>query len=335
MLLLPLVAVILICEYKGDRWEQIARKALYSLRGDSIPAYSAEHTDVSGVPYVDYYPLNGITAGKQYNATIVCNYALNYLAMNQKDSFFNCVHWLEKNLTHRAGAAFYDFNWQQPWYDSVGVPFTSGMTSGLAISVFTSAYQLTHQPRYLENIRSLCRGFYLNISKGGFTIDVNNGWWYEEIADTAMHTPMILDGHIYALLGVYRYWEISHDDTARMIFDKGVAALQQYLPAYDAGDGWAYYDKYHKKADKKYQHILMNQMKQLGEITGIPLFITYEQKWRKPFAPLYVIRTIKEGNVSAIAMMVFLFVLFGMMAVLMDQLIWRVLKNKGSRKEPL
>lgn len=323
-LLISVTAGGAVCEFYGDEWEQQLRSDLYNLINKKVPAFSEEFIDSSGVPYVMYYPLNGVYPGKQYNATIVCNYANNYYnKLNEGDPafrkpFLSCLAWLKDNISYKKNAALYMFNWQQPWYDSVGVQFTSGMTSGLAIQVFTNGYQLTNDSTYLNLAKALVRGFYIPIKEGGFSYQTDYGWWYEEIADSNMHTPFILDGHIFALTGIHHLSGIMKSDSAAAVFQNGITALKHLLPAYDKGDNWAYYDKYRKIADKHYQRILAAQMKELWEITGDNTFLQYHKKWSKPFNRLYIFRVAEERNFSGMLLILLMslpFLVFGALLV--------------------
>jgi heparosan-N-sulfate-glucuronate 5-epimerase len=336
------VITVIICNLKGDAWEEPVRISLYKLSNDSVPAYSKETVDEYGVPYVDYYSLNGVTAGKQYNPTIVCNYAIEYNKQLSRDSesgssrkFFNCVNWLASHLAYKENYAYYQFNWQQPWYDSVGNPYTSGMTSGLAIQVFTEAYRLTNAPEYLQFAKKLLRGYFIPINQGGFTYKDNNGWWYEELADTAMHTPRILDGHIFAITGVYEYWCVTKDDSANIIISKGIQSLKNSLPDYDIGNGWAFYDGYKKPADKKYQRLLASQMLQLYNITGDTLFKDYHSKWNAPLTRPYFLRIIKEQNRSGIVLLSLVFIAIGVLFLIITIAVARIIAvTKYRNKKP-
>ncbi len=297
----------IVCNYRGDNWEEYVRNGLYKLKGDSIPSYATEFVDSNGLPYVYYATENGISPGYQYNATIVCNYALHYYDSLQQHNdvavrhrFDNCLAWLAKNLTYRGNYALYVFNWQQPWYDSVKAPFTSGMTSGLAIEVFTDAFRLTKDSTWLKHAKAVLNGFFVPINQGGFTFFEPEGWWYEEIADTNMHTPRILDGHIFAVLGVNKFYLLTKDDSVLLVVNNGLKALKHVLPGCDAGNGAIYYDKYHKPADKKYKRIITNQLKRLHEATGDSIYNTYYEKWTAPMRKPYVFRIIKERNISGI-----------------------------------
>ena len=289
------------------------RDLLYGLANDSVPVYAVEHVDANGIPFVDYKTLKGVTPGKQYNPTIICNYAIDYFRNFSEDNdstslskFYNCARWLANNFTLRDNYALYRFNWQQPWYDSVRVPYTSGMTSGLAIKVFCEAYSVNKSAAYLAHAKLLARGFFVPINKGGFTYKDKDGWWYEELADTMMHTPSILDGHIFAITGLHEYITITGDDSAIYIFNKGIEVLKNRLPAYDAGNGWSLYDAYKLPADRKYHRTLTAQMKELYTITGDKFFLGYFNKWNEPLDRWYIRRIVEDRNISGMVLFIIL-----------------------------
>lgn len=314
---LSLSTAAVITEFKGDVWEEKVRNTLYTVINDSIPNYARLISDEKGIPYVHYAVLNGIYAGDQYNPTIVCSYARDYynLITEKNDSaakikFLNCINWLAGNITYKANYALYEFNWKQPFYDSVGVPWTSGITSGLAMEAFTDAYKLYHSPQYLDYATVLLRGFYQPIQSGGFTYHETGGSWYEEYADHNMHTPRVLDGHIYSFLGVYQFWLLTKNDSALQVVQQGISSLKNKLPGYDAGNGWSYYDAYHNLTDKRYHTLLTSLMKELWKITKDPLFDEYYRKWNAPLIKPYIYRIIKEKNRSGLILYFLLSVFF-------------------------
>lgn len=307
IIIISIATAALICQYKGDVWEENLRQALYRLSNDSIPNYAKTIVDDKGIPYIRYKEVNGIHPGDEYNPTIVSNYAIDYFKLIEEKTdtsatrkFKNCINWLADNINYKDSFALYEFNWRQPFYDSVGVPWTSGMTSGRAIEAFICAYKSDHKQEYLDHASALLRGYYQPIYAGGFTYKESNGWWYEEFADSSMHTPRILDGHIYAVAGVNKLLELTNNDSAAFIVDQGIKALKKYLPYYDIGNGWSYYDAYHKTSDKAYHTLLTNQMKELWEMTNDPFFKTYYQNWSKPLNRPYIYRILKEKNRSGI-----------------------------------
>lgn len=299
----------MVCHYKGDAWEENVRTILYQINRDSVPSYATEKLDDKGIPFVYYAPQNGISAGTQYNATIVANYAILYYNQFSEtlDSalllkFYNCIEWLSENMHTEGNYALFRFNWQQPWYPAVKENFTSGMTSGRSIEAFMLAFALNKDSIYLDHANKLLRGFYVPIQQGGFTYKDSARWWYEEVADTNLNTPKIIDGHIFAIQGVQKLWLITKQDSAWMVIKNGLDALKHNLPNYDAGNGVIFYDADKEIADKKYQKILTTQMLQLYTSTGDPVFNDYYQKWSAPMQRTYVARIFNEMNRSGIVL---------------------------------
>lgn len=312
---LAAIAAAWLCEQKGDAWEEKVRDGLYAIKGDSVPDFDAVLLDTLGIPYVLYATENGITAGKQYNPTIVANYALDYFNKfsNDQDSisqqaFMHCAHWLLKSMSLKEGYALYEFHWQQPWYDSVKTPFTSGMTSGLAMEVFAKANSLYADTVWTNAVQQLLLGYEVPVAEGGFTYREATGYWFEELADSNMHTPRIFDGHIYALLGAKYVADSLKYPLAEGLYMQGLQSLKYHLPQYDAGNGAIYYDKYKKLADKKYQRLLVGQMNRLWNKTGDSVFLNYYTKWKAPMEKPFVQRMLVERNRSAL-------VLFGLFLV--------------------
>lgn len=303
----------LFCNRHGDAWEEYVRDGLYALSNDSIPDFDVDRVDSLGVPYTYYPTQNGITPGNQYNATIVCNYALQYFDSLQHTSdsailrrFLHCVSWLRQHMERHDDYALFRFYWQQPWYDSVKAPFTSGMTSGLALQVLLKAHHLQPDTALLQDAALLLNGFAITVEAGGFTYQEPAGWWYEEIADTGRHTPRILDGHLFAMLGLNYYYRQTRSQQAMQYFKEGENALKYYLPFYDVGKGEIGYDIYGKPADKKYKRIITGQLKQLFDITADSAYWHYYRQWRAPMERPYVYRAIRDHNRSGLLLVALL-----------------------------
>lgn len=336
ILLVSFGAAALVCQYKGDKWEGHVRDGMYWLMNDSVPNYSVEQFDSLGIPFVYYPTQNGITPGNLYNATLVCNAALLYYdSLKQENNpvtrqkFFHCINWLIEEMDDRDSLALFVFRWQQSWYPKVKAPFTSGMTSGLAMQAFMAAFQLQPNSAHLDRAAKLLRGYELPIEKGGFTIKEEQGYWFEELADTNKQTPRILDGHIYALLSL-RYYDAKFKTyEARYLFKKGLLSLKHYLPKYDAGNGEIFYDAQGKLADKKYKAIITGQLKQLYQLTGDIDILYYYDKWVEPLQKPYVYRIAKEGNRSGLILFALMTMAFFVPIYLLQRLWQRSKRTAG------
>ena len=311
--ILALLVVFLITNKWGNSWEMDFRNMYFAVVGDSVPQYVVERVEEDGTPRVLYARENGIEPGLQYNATIVANYALQYYEECLKGKldacikFQNCVKSLEDSLYMDAQGARFVFPWQQAWYPKVPAPFTSGMTSGLALKVFSLAGDHSGDSRYAHYNRELLRGFYLPMDSGGFTIKMPEGWWYEEFAAPQASTPMILDGHLFALQGLQHYAAKYQSDTAAFLLKKGLDGLIHLLPQFDLGNGYFNYDISGKPADIKYRGIILSQLKNLYETTGNPELKKYYDKWVVPDDKPYLFRIFRDRKKAGMVMFGLLF----------------------------
>ena len=107
---------------------------------------------------------------------------------------------------------------------------------------------------------------------------------------------------MFALLGIHEYYELTGDENAKYLFDKGIISLKDHLSDYDAG-GWTYYDALGNPASKGYHHIHVKQLSQLYNITKDPYFKKYHDKWKnyEDNPPTFFIRFISQPSKSAIA----------------------------------
>lgn len=312
--ILSVAVAAIVCNIKGDSWEELFRQFYYhKIAYQRIPSTYYIHIDNKGVPYVEYVDTTGKTIANRYMPTTIAIYALRYYdtIKNTEDKkavecFLNCIKHLQDSLTQRGEYALYEFRFAQPYYPTVGVPWRSGLSSGKAIEAFTKAYAWSGEKNYLNLALQLMRGFYVPIQTGGFTYMADDGWWYEEYADTNLLTPRVINGHIYAMLGCYELWFATKNDSARIVFERGLQALKKNIHLYDVGNGWAYYDAFGKKSDKQYQRTMVNLMENLYNITHDDVFEQYRIKWSEPLNTLYMLRIIREKNKSGILLFLLL-----------------------------
>jgi heparosan-N-sulfate-glucuronate 5-epimerase len=83
---------------------------------------------------------------------------------------------------------------------------------------------------------------------------------------------------LFALIGVYEYYEYTDDTDAKLIFDKGVNSVKENLAKYDGGNGHSYYDIFHNPPDK-YHLIHVDLLNRLYDITHEEIFKEYSEKW--------------------------------------------------------
>lgn len=174
----------------------------------------------------------------------------------------------------------YNYNMTAPW--------RSAMAQGRAIEALTDAYDVTHDQKYLDNAKLLLYGFCISVENGGVTHKSDpNGWWYEEYADDKGRNPRVLNGMLYTLLGIYHYYNYTHDEDAKYFFDIGINAVKNNIANYDPKEPniYSYYDALHTTSPKSYNDVHITLLHRLYNITGSPILLQYADKWSKLKVP--------------------------------------------------
>ncbi len=245
------------------------------------------NTDKNEIILVDYMTRN---LGKQYNPTAIALYALSQynkfmdIGKNQyKKSFLNHANWLVDNLIDkdRCGVWYYNFPWFSPGY-KCNPPWISSMAQGLGISVLIRAWEMTENEKYLKTAEKALASFEVPLSEGGVLyIDKNGDVWYEEYA--CQKRWQVLNGFIFALIGVYEIYVYTNNKNVREIFDKGLSTLKKHLKDFELNLIFFRWSKYDNGlliySGDKYHDIHIEQMKEMYKITKDKIFLEYEQKW--------------------------------------------------------
>lgn len=214
--------------------------------------------DDLSVPIIDYGSVDGIFIGKQRNPVIISSAALSYFENYENGDesssqlFLNCADWLVNNSVIYGNYSILEYEF--PWLIyNMHPPWRSGMAHGMAIQALIRAHSLTSDVKYMDCAKKLLNSFFVEVEDGGVTYKTSTcGWWYEEYADKGGKESKVLNGMMFAMIGIYEYYEYTEDLDAKYLFDQGVISLKTSLPNYDK-DGYSYYDalgdpagKYHR-----------------------------------------------------------------------------------------
>ena len=235
--------------------------------------------DEGGIPYYNYSYFGDLYIGLQRYPITIEHEALRLYDEYQrsigpknesaKQYFINNADWLVDNPTiKQQNASFpyaiYEHTFTWPPY-KLEPPWQSGMAQGRALIVMVKAHELTGEQKYLESAKMLLNSFFVEIGDGGVTSkSKDNGWWYEEYASTdtsAVKDSRVLNGMMFALLGINEYYNYTHDPDARVVFDQGILALKNDLPKYDK-NGVSLYDALGTASGEEYHNLHITQLKQ-------------------------------------------------------------------------
>lgn len=223
--------------------------------------------------------------GYHHNPAYICWWALlnlnQYVKTKNKknlDAFLIQADWLEKNAK-RWGKGMvwtYDFDWNEG-KAILRKPWISAMSQGLAMSVLTRAYKITHEKRYLETARSALPPFSIEVRKHGLMTKDGSLVFYEEYP--AYPLARVLDGYIFALLGLHDLHKIGKDKMAGQLFTKGAQSLLLSLHRWDWKGKWSWYGTRGLLSTPHYNRLNSRLLSVLHDITGKAGFLRWSMAW--------------------------------------------------------
>lgn len=183
-------------------------------------------------------------------------------------------------------ARLWPYEFDYPYYGIIS-PWYSGMAQGHAIEVLIAAYYLTDEQKYLVTAEQGARGLGLSIDDGGVAVKEGPGIWFEEYASCRSRPPFVLNGHNFALNGL---WHLSVlRPTFRSIYEQGIIALKAQLPKFDRKI-WSSYDLAGTPANRKYHRIHCDQLKEIFLRTKDDAVGFYANKfYLELFNPLHIL----------------------------------------------
>jgi hypothetical protein len=164
-----------------------------------------------------------------------------------------------------------EFNFQPPWY--------SAMAQGEALSIFTQlAQEFPDEPQWREAADHTFESFLQPVSASQpWATNIVDGFaWFEEYVDPDPFE--VVNGHIFALIGIYEYALMTADQRAAQLFDAGATTALYSLPVIRVpGELSVYCAETERCVDGEWQHgsyhrIHIAQAELLEAITGDPLF---------------------------------------------------------------
>lgn len=252
--------------------------------------------DENGIPVVDYGYRDQTYVGEQINPLMVAGTAIGHYNKLKKSGdrlyrtyFENCINWLDDSKIDTGKCYLWAYNFPSSGYDTLP-PYYSALAQGRIMLAFAHAYQLTGEERYLELASKAMLSLDTPIEEGGVMYQGpgSAGKWFAELASPKRDKPpFILNGHMYVLLYLQDFYNLTGVQQAQTLFQEGVAELKVRLHDYDTGY-WTYYDREGNIAyDYHYVHI--EQLQRLYQLTDDETIKEYHDKWASyfPFNPLW------------------------------------------------
>jgi heparosan-N-sulfate-glucuronate 5-epimerase len=174
------------------------------------------------------------------------------------------------------GLWIYDFRDTRAY--NIRPPMYSAMVQGYGISVLLRAYDLTKKEAFIDAAeRALC-AYDFDVRHMGVRSVFRGYTFYEEAPSTP--PSCILNGFVFALVGLYDFVRFNGNIKAKLRFDEGINTLVNCLTLYDTGYWSRYNLMYHNFIASRYYHdIHVLQLKLLYMITRQQVFGDYAGKW--------------------------------------------------------
>ncbi len=252
------------------------------------------HLDAAGIPMLDYRGKIGL----QHNPIAISQWGLgNYNLFRKTQSsqdqnltnqeyrrrFLAASDWLVSHLEQNPSGVWvwnHYFNWE--YRDTLKAPWYSGLAQGQGISLLVRAYAETGNARYLESARRAFDSFLKSTAEGGvvFRDEQQRTWVEEYIVSPPTH---ILNGFIWAALGIRDYFLATKDVKAKELFEQVVKTLLANLHKYDLGF-WSLYEQSGTRlpmlASPFYHKLHIVQLSVMYRLTGQKLFAEFADRWQ-------------------------------------------------------
>jgi len=243
--------------------------------------------DSNGIPLVNY----GSLIGLQYNPVTISQYALanyhEYLGTGnttRREKFLAQAKWLVENAKQKGNFSVWEYNFDNPAYGCTK-PWVSAMAQGEGLSVLARAYVLTGNISYIDIAEKVILAFGAEMSAGGVRYTDSSGVWFEECADEGARNGKVLNGFIFALLGLYEYSFETNNSKGWTFFWEGAETLSNNIYRYDTGS-WSYYDLlYHSFAPLAYHKLHVEQLRAMYKLTDDEIFLYYSDRFQSYVSP--------------------------------------------------
>lgn len=178
----------------------------------------------------------------------------------------------------RRGALYLPYRYRHQLAGATMRPtWYSAMAQGLALSALCRMYHLTHEPAWLAGANGVFASFGKPPMRGRpWTVhrDRCGHLWLEEYPNPVGGHPMrVLNGHIFATIGVYDYLWLTGSPRAALVFDAAATTIADHGGEYRVPGSCSLYSLTNPAAKPGYHATHVWQIARLGAWTGDERFL--------------------------------------------------------------
>ena len=237
--------------------------------------------DVRGLPLVR------VKGALRYNPITIAQFGL--FSLQQYDRHRDerdaaqaraCTGWLMAHLERWRGAIrAWVFDYDLDFYGPTA-PWISGMAQGQGISLLLRCAAFFSEDEAAEPTHGAFQAFLYPVAEGGVVAHFPDGALVFEEFPT-QPPSLVLNGHMFALLGIYDYARFWQSKEAADLFEVAVQGLKRNLERYDTGF-WNRYDLHptERLASPMYVKVHVRLLRILAELTGERAFRETAERWQ-------------------------------------------------------
>ena len=185
-----------------------------------------------------------------------------------KSKFISCANWAVENQQK-------DGSWVTFAYDRPEAPYSS-MAQGEGISMLVRAAITTNDKRFADAANKAKEFMLKPISEGGTTEYNGENVIFYEYTDN----PVVLNGWIFSLWGLYDYCKFFRNEESSVILQKTLDTLKKKLPDFDI-KYWSKYDDGKRICSPFYHKLHIAQLYTMYDLFGDPMYKEIAEKWEK------------------------------------------------------
>ncbi len=241
------------------------------------------------IPITYYGEVDGVYIGYQvvpHNVAKAAREAFYSYSITDDEDDLNRGLFLTEYLisvsSERGNGRFvvWENNFEWPGY-ALPKGWIGALSQAGCIKALMLASDATGDGRYEEFAEKAIAAFDVDVSEGGLRsvrIDGAESYdWYPEYAKS--DPPYVLNGFITSVIWLGDYYTLTGNAEAKALYDEGVKSVIHFLPAYEYGNQWSYYDAAGHKSNSHYHELHVEQLAVLYDLTGDSIFRTYQDKW--------------------------------------------------------
>ena len=179
-----------------------------------------------------------------------------------------CADWAVENQTEDGGWVTFAFETPEHPYSS--------MAQGEGISLLVRAHLETQKEAYLTAAHKAKDFMLKSIPEGGTTDYSGEDVCFYECT----HDPLILNGWIFSLWGLYDYCKYCDDTDAQSILESSLGSLKKKLPEFDM-KYWSKYEDGKRICSPFYHKLHIAQLTVMYDLFGDPVYREYADIWQE------------------------------------------------------